>query len=79
MWFGGRKYEGTWFWMDKSTDAVGKISYFDWRRGEPNGYGYRRNVAECLNIYNNGQMDDDWCDQKHAYACEKSVNDVVVG
>jgi len=80
MWFGGRRINGTWYWMDSKMNISQEIVDFDWAPGEPSGYGYKKNVGDCLNIYGgyrcfgkgNMQMDDDWCNQIHAFVCEKS-------
>ena len=80
MWFGGRKMNDTWYWMtSQDMEQNQPIELFDWVPGEPSNYGYKKNIAECLNVYGstfcfgrgNTQWDDDWCDKEHPFMCEK--------
>mgnify|MGYP001795424577 FL=1 len=77
MWFGGRKIEGKWYWI--GSESKTEMSEFNWSKNEPSGFGYKHNIAECINVYGGercpllglGVWDDDWCQQNHTFACEK--------
>eukprot|EP00092_Neocalanus_flemingeri_P036479 GFUD01039721.1.p1 GENE.GFUD01039721.1~~GFUD01039721.1.p1 ORF type:complete len:203 (-),score=38.82 GFUD01039721.1:506-1114(-) len=53
-----------WAWVDGST-----LSYTKWAPGEPNNSGNQ----DCVQVYTNGYWDNDGCEKRKAYVCEKRM------
>eukprot|EP00092_Neocalanus_flemingeri_P098229 GFUD01125249.1.p1 GENE.GFUD01125249.1~~GFUD01125249.1.p1 ORF type:complete len:197 (-),score=24.51 GFUD01125249.1:290-880(-) len=56
-----------WAWIDGST-----LSYTNWAlvNGQPDNSGGNQN---CVRMYTNGYWDDDGCELRKAYVCEKRM------
>ncbi|KAK5879066.1 hypothetical protein CesoFtcFv8_024411 [Champsocephalus esox] len=68
LWMGGHDSvtEGGWEWMDGAP-----FRYIRWSAGNPDDYY----GEDCLSIFiNNGYWNDDNCDSKRGYICERRGN-----
>ena len=71
------KKEGTWVWQGSNAVAA----YTNWARNEPNNYGPGGWGANCALIWKNhdGEWDDQNCDRKNHFVCQKSEDRLMLG
>ena len=77
IWLGGEDMleEGKWFWSETGAPVSG--GYNDWAPGQPSNAGHGEDCMDFKISYNH--WNDDSCDLKKAFICQKYLPTDIVG
>ena len=71
--------EGKWYWAASDMPVSSAFTY--WNPGQPdNGQPGGENCMEFMNSVNSGNhWNDNQCDSKHSFICQKTIENIVIG
>ena len=84
-WAGGIKIEGNWFWQIAGENKP--IEFFDWAESQPDNFAGAQNCLALFGEFTRDEIpvartwfrfDDDSCDAKNNYVCERSNSGVLL-